>query len=145
MRGDRAGRRAYAQAIPVVGPGARARGRALPRAPARSPPPSPRVLRIVTSTPHDALVRGIFGEPRFMAEELRTVLPSELLATLQLDSLAPVDGSFIDEALRETSADLLFSVGLRGAGSGLVHVLFEHQSTPNKRMPLRLLRYQARI
>lgn len=99
----------------------------------------------MTSTPHDALVRGIFGEPRFMAEELRTVLPSELLATLQLDSLAPVDGSFIDEALRETSADLLFSVGLRGAGSGLVHVLFEHQSTPDERMPLRLLRYQARI
>jgi predicted transposase YdaD len=99
----------------------------------------------VTSTPHDDLVRGIFGEPRFMAEELRTVLPSELLATLQLDSLAPVDGSFIDERLRETSADLLFSVGLRGAGSGLVHVLFEHQSTPDERMPLRLLRYQARI
>jgi predicted transposase YdaD len=99
----------------------------------------------VTSTPHDALVRGIFGEPRFMAEELRTVLPRELLATLRLDSLAPVDGSFIDEALRETSADLLFSVGLHGAGTGLVHVLFEHQSTPDEGMPLRLLRYQTRI
>jgi predicted transposase YdaD len=99
----------------------------------------------VTSTPHDALVRGIFGEPRFMAEELRSVLPRELLATLQLDSLAPVEGSFIDEALRETSADLLFSVGLRGAGTGFVHVLFEHQSTPDERMPLRLLQYQTRI
>jgi hypothetical protein len=105
----------------------------------------PRVLRVVTSTPHDALVRGIFGEPRFMAEELRSVLPRELLATLQLDSLAPVEGSFIDEALRETSADLLFSVGLRGAGTGFVHVLFEHQSTPDERMPLRLLQYQTRI
>lgn len=99
----------------------------------------------MTATPHDALVRGIFGEPRYMAEELRSVLPLELLATLELDSLAPVDGSFIDEALRETSADLIFSVGLRGAGTGLVHVLFEHQSTPDERMPLRLLRYQARI
>jgi hypothetical protein len=67
MRGDRAGRRAYAQAIPVVGPGARARERALPRAPAKSPHPSPRVLHIVTSTPHDALVRGIFGDAQRVA------------------------------------------------------------------------------
>jgi hypothetical protein len=93
------------------------------------PPASLLVFRVVTSTPHDALVRGIFGEPRFMAEELRSVLPRELLATLQLDSLTLVEGSFIDESLRETSADLLFAVGLRGAGTGFVHVLFEHQST----------------
>jgi hypothetical protein len=99
----------------------------------------------VTPTPHDALVRAIFGQPQYAAEELRAVLPSTVLAELQLDTLVPIEGSFIDEGLRESSADLLFTVSLRGGGSGFVYVLFEHQSTLDERMPLRLLRYQTRI
>ena len=99
----------------------------------------------MTPTPHDALVRAIFGQPQYAAEELRAVLPSAALAELRLDTLAPVEGSFIDEGLRASSADLLFSVNLRGGGSGFVYVLFEHQSTSDERMPLRLLRYQTRI
>jgi len=99
----------------------------------------------VTTTPHDALVRAIFGQPHYAAEELRAVLPPDLLAELKLETLAAVEGSFIDEGLRESSADLLFTVSLRGGGSGFVYVLFEHQSTPDERMPLRLLRYQTRI
>ena len=99
----------------------------------------------MTPTPHDALVRAIFGQPQYAAEELRAVLPSAVLAELQLDTLAPIEGSFIDEGLRQSSADLLFTVNLRGSGSGFVYVLFEHQSTLDERMPLRLLRYQTRI
>src|SRR5262245_22682953 len=76
---------------------------------------------------------------------MRAVFPKELLAQLDLGTLAPVEGSFVDEGLRASSADLLFSVGLRGGGSGLVYILFEHQSTLDERMPLRLLRYQTRI
>jgi hypothetical protein len=67
-----------------------------------------------------------------MIEELRAVLPPALLAQLRLDSLTPIDSSFIDEALRESSADLLFSVELLGPGTALVHVLFEHQSTSDE-------------
>jgi predicted transposase YdaD len=99
----------------------------------------------VTPTPHDALVRAIFGQPRYAAEELRAAVDPELLAELELGSLASVDGSFIDEELRGSSADLLFSVDLRGGGEGFVDLLFEHQSTPDERLPLRLLRYQTRI
>jgi hypothetical protein len=99
----------------------------------------------VTSTPHDALFRAIFGQPRYAAEELRAVLPTELLAEVRLETLAPCEGSFLDEELRGSSADLLFSVQLRRGGAGFVYLLFEHQSTPDARIPLRLLRYQTRI
>jgi predicted transposase YdaD len=68
-----------------------------------------------------------------------------VLAELRLETLAPVEGSFVDEGLHASSADLLFTVSLRDGGSGFVYVLFEHQSTPDERMPLRLLRYQTRI
>ena len=99
----------------------------------------------MTPTPHDAFVRAIFGQPQYAAEELRAVLPSTVLAELRLDTLAPVEGSFVDEGLRTSSADLLFTVQLLGSGTGFVYVLFEHQSTLDERMPLRLLRYQTRI
>jgi putative YhgA-like transposase len=111
--------------------------------------PSPlaprRVSSVVTSTPHDALVRAIFGQPDYAAQELLAVLPQRVRARIRLDTLALIEGSFIDEELRESSADLLFNVGLKRGGSGLVYVLFEHQSTHDERMPLRLLRYQTRI
>ena len=99
----------------------------------------------MTPTPHDALVRAIFGQPHYAAEELRAVVPPGVLAEMELETLAPVEGSFIDEGLRESSADLLFSVSPLGGGSAFVYVLFEHQSKPDERMPLRLLRYQTRV
>ncbi len=99
----------------------------------------------MTPTPHDALFRAIFSQPCYAAEELRTVVPREVLAELDLAALRPREGSFIDEGLRASSADLLFSVGLKRGGTGFVYVLFEHQSTLDPRMPWRLLQYQARI
>ena len=66
----------------------------------------------MTPTPHDALVRAILGQPCHAAEELRALLPPEVVAELCLDTLAPVDGAFIDAALDESNADLLFTVAL---------------------------------
>ncbi|MBI4879550.1 MAG: Rpn family recombination-promoting nuclease/putative transposase [Planctomycetes bacterium] len=60
-------------------------------------------------------------------------------STLQL-----VPGSFVDETLRETISDLLFTVELMGE-STLLYLLFEHQSTPDRTMPLRFLLSEARI
>ena len=93
----------------------------------------------MTPTPHDALVRAIFGQPHYAAEELRAVLPREILGELRLETLTLVEGSFIDEGLRPSGADLLFTVTLRDGGAGFVYLLFEHQSTLDERMPLRLL------
>lgn len=96
--------------------------------------------------PHDHLVRAVFGQPERAAAELRAVLPQELLAYVDLDSLAPVPGGFVDAALRERTADLLFTVRRREGGEPLLlHLLLEHQSTVDRWMPLRLLEYQDRI
>jgi predicted transposase YdaD len=55
-------------------------------------------------------------------------------ATLELSP-----GSFVDDDLRHTHADLLYGVRTRTGGDALVHLLMEHQSTFDARMPLRLL------
>jgi predicted transposase YdaD len=49
---------------------------------------------------HDGLFRLVFGKPAHAASELRAVLPPELTARLDLERLTPVNGSFVDSALR---------------------------------------------
>ncbi len=104
------------------------------------------VLWDVTPTPHDALFRSTFGQPRHAAAELRAVLPAPVLAELALDTLAPLDGAFVDGELRSSCVDLLFDVKLRTGGSGLVYFfVIEHQSKPDRQMPLRLLQYMTQV
>jgi predicted transposase/invertase (TIGR01784 family) len=96
------------------------------------------------STPHDALFKWTFSAPARAAEELRAVLPAELSALLSWDTMRPEHGEYVDEELRGRHADLLFSVQVQGR-TALLYLLFEHQSTPDPRMPVRLLIYLARI
>ena len=99
----------------------------------------------MNDNPHDHFIRAIFSQPQYAAAELRAVLPAALLAKIDLDTLASVSGSFIDAELQERAVDLLFSVRLRGGNEALIYVLFEHQSTFDPWMPLRLFEYQAKI
>jgi predicted transposase YdaD len=59
-------------------------------------------------------------------------------------TLHPEPGSVVDPELRETESDLLFSARLRGGKPLLFYVLIEHQSTVNRWMALRMLRYVVR-
>lgn len=57
------------------------------------------------------------------------------LSTLKLES-----GSFVEDDLRQYFSDVLYSLKTT-AGDGYIHVLVEHQSTPDKSMAFRLSRY----
>jgi hypothetical protein len=94
--------------------------------------------------PHDALFRFVFGKPVHAASELRAVLPAALLNRLDLTSLRPVNGSFVDEELTNRHCDVLMRTRLDGR-EAFVYVLIEHQSSPDRMMPLRMLRYLMRI
>ena len=98
----------------------------------------------MSTTPHDALFKATFSQVEQAAEELRHVLPPELLARIDLASLSLEAGSFVDEALRERHTDLLFSVRIDGRDAR-IYLLLEHQSSPDPWMPLRLLGYMLRI
>lgn len=72
------------------------------------------------------------------------MLPPALLADLELDTLVPVVGSFVDESLRWRHCDLLFTTRFRGRDA-IVFVLVEHQSSPDRLMAWRMLRYVTKI
>jgi predicted transposase YdaD len=96
------------------------------------------------SGPHDLFVRFTFGHPERAAAELRAVLPPRLVSQVDWETLHPEPGSVVDPELRETESDLLFSARLRGGRPLLFYVLIEHQSTVNRWMALRMLRYVVR-
>ncbi len=101
----------------------------------------------MTGTPHDALFKGIFSEPEVAAAELRSVVPRALAERIDWATLSLQPGSFVDEKLERREADLLFEARLGGATDHRVrlYLLFEHQSTVDPWMPLRVLRYSVRI
>src|SRR5688572_15274619 len=96
------------------------------------------------NNPHDALFRTTFSKVEHLAAELRIVLPPALLERIDLSTLALAPGSYVDSALTSCESDLLFTVTVAGR-TALVYLLFEHQSSVDELMPLRILKYVVRI
>jgi predicted transposase YdaD len=94
--------------------------------------------------PHDALFRGVFGDPECAGELLRSTLPDAVTAAIDWASLRAVEGSFVDEALRGQQADLLFTATAQGRAT-LLYVLLEHKADDDRFTALQLLRYVVRI
>lgn len=96
------------------------------------------------ANPHDKLFKQLLGEAEHAASFLGGNLPAEVVAHLDLSSLEVVQSSFIDAQFRQSEADLLFSLRIAGR-PGYVYCLFEHQSSPDRTMLLRMLGYMVRI
>lgn len=97
-----------------------------------------------TSTPHDGLFQFTFGDVEHAAPALRTMLPPTLAAQVDFSTLRRERGHFVDPELRERRSDLLFSA-VAGGRRILFYLLFEHQSSVDKLLLLRLLEYMTRI
>jgi predicted transposase/invertase (TIGR01784 family) len=96
--------------------------------------------------PHDLMVRAVLSDLTEPTSFLQTHLPEAVSQALNWSTLTLLEGSFVDEDLRESEADLLYEVEhVSGETSLWVYVLLEHQSTPDRWMRLRLLKYCCRI
>jgi predicted transposase/invertase (TIGR01784 family) len=94
----------------------------------------------MSSTPHDALFKRMFSQPQHASELFRSLLPPAVVRHIDFGTLRMETASFIDHELRARFSDLLFGVHLAGEAAYL-YLLFEHQSTPERFMCRRLLRY----
>lgn len=94
--------------------------------------------------PHDRYIKSLMGNAKVVKELLQAHLPASLQNSLDWDSIVPQKDSFVDDKLRLQMADILFKARFQGQ-EGFVYVLMEHQSTPDKLMPFRLLKYITAI
>lgn len=94
--------------------------------------------------PNDAFFKAIFSEPDQAIAFFKSYLPPAIASRIDWPSLALVPASFVKTNLQQLHSDLLFSVTIAGRKT-MLYLLFEHQSTVDPTMPLRLLGYIAEI
>ncbi|MBL4845494.1 MAG: Rpn family recombination-promoting nuclease/putative transposase [Planctomycetes bacterium] len=97
----------------------------------------------MTHNPHDALFKASLT-PEAARSLCRAVLPAEIAQAFEDVEITRAPGEFIEEALRDRSSDVLYRAML-GEEETLIYVLFEHQSTVDRLMAFRVLRYMVRI
>jgi predicted transposase/invertase (TIGR01784 family) len=92
------------------------------------------------------MVRAVLSDLVEATSFLQRHLPQEVSQALNWSTLTLLEGSFVDEDLRRSEADVLYEVE-HGSGEDSVwlYILLEHQSTPDRWMRFRLLKYCCRI
>ena len=94
--------------------------------------------------PNDKLLKATFSVPENARAFFENHLPEELATALDWSSLSLEPCSFIDPQFASSESDLLFHIRLQQSDAFL-YLLFEHQSSEDPRMALRLLSYILRI
>lgn len=94
-----------------------------------------------TPTPHDLIFKQFLTHTDTARDFIRLHLPPALRAVCDLSTLCLESGSFVEPGLRACFSDVLYSMKTVSGHSGYIQVLIEHQSTPDKQMAFRLLRY----
>lgn len=102
-------------------------------------------------THHDALFKRIFGNPQHAAEELRAVLPVQVVRHIDWSTLSLDHANLLGDGFKQYYGDLLFSTRLAKASADargrrrksrpkiFIWTLFEHQSTVDHWMAMRMV------
>ena len=96
--------------------------------------------------PHNLMVRAVLSDLVEARSFLQMHLSGEVSQALNWSTLKFLEGSFVDENLRGSEADFLYEVEhISGETSLWLYILLEHQSSPDRWMRFRLLKYCCRI
>lgn len=98
----------------------------------------------LSASPHDAFIKWLFLQREYATRFFRRHLPASIVSAAEWNSLEILPASFVKSQLGQLHSDLLFSLHL-GEGRCLLYLLFEHQSTVDPSMPLRILGYLSEI
>jgi len=92
-------------------------------------------------TPHDLAFKQFLTHPDTARDFMQLHLPAELRAICDFSTLKLESGNFVEEDLRPYFSDVLYSLKTTDDDNAYIQVLIEHQSSPDKHMAFRLLRY----
>ncbi|EGW7509999.1 Rpn family recombination-promoting nuclease/putative transposase [Salmonella enterica] len=98
------------------------------------------MMELISNTPHDAFFKQFLMHPDTTRDFLDIHLLAEIRGICDLDTLRLESSHSVEESLKEQYSDVLYSVKMQGT-SGYIHVLIEHQSTADKKMAFRMMRY----
>src|SRR3990167_2017190 len=97
-------------------------------------------------SPHDKLFKAVMAHIEVAKDFIKNNYPASLLKQIDLETLTLENGSYIDDELVQSETDILYKVNLlEKEESAYLYLLVEHQSTSDKWLPFRLVKYMCRI
>ncbi len=98
------------------------------------------------NNPHDKLFKEMSANPRAFREFLECNVPKEILQNIDLNRLEPEPTEFIGLQKERLLVDVLYKTfTLDNNEECYLYIIVEHQSTPDKFMPLRIIQYTLQI
>lgn len=94
---------------------------------------------------HDTVFKLAMSEIRVAKEMIENNLPKDIVKCINLDSLSISNNSYIDHDLKKSHADILYKAKTKSGSETYIYFLWEHQSTYDKNIPLRMLKYTVNI
>ncbi len=89
---------------------------------------------------HDRRYKKLFSHPLLLRELLESFVEEDFIQELDFSSLERLDKSFITDRFKEKESDLIYKINFKGEDI-YIYLLIEFQSTVDKFMALRILRY----
>ncbi len=94
--------------------------------------------------PHDKLFKRAFHDKEVLHDFLVSRMPRELIALVDMKSIAIEPTTFVEEDLRETRSDLVCSVRINDR-KGYLYFLVDAKSTQESNLHLKLLKYNVQL
>jgi len=93
---------------------------------------------------HDHFFRAAMAEPKVVNDFFQAHLPTKIQEIISWNSIQLKKESYVDDQLKLQITDMLYAANFDNK-PGYIYLLVEHQSTADKLMPFRLLKYMLAI
>jgi predicted transposase/invertase (TIGR01784 family) len=94
---------------------------------------------------HDKLFRKSLSNLAIAKDFIATHVPQHVLAKFDINTIKFHKTSYVEDKLKEQITDIVYRVKMLNGINGYLIFLIEHQSSPIKLMPFRVLKYQINI
>ena len=98
----------------------------------------------IVHQPHDKLARKALSDIIVAKELIQKHLPPELVKRIDIDSVQLTNKSFVSEEMKELHSDVIYKCNIDNK-QGYIYYEIEHQSTPDKWLPLRIAAYNIQL
>ncbi len=95
---------------------------------------------------HDELCKKFLTDISVAKDFLQLHLREDIKTKCDFQTLTIEDGSYIDNDLRKRMSDIVYKMDLLDkTNCAYIYLMVEHQSSDDRLMPIRILRYQLEI
>ena len=99
-----------------------------------------RGLKMKNPNQHDKRYKKLFSNPILLRELLESFVEEDFIMELDFSTLERIDKSFITDRFQEKESDIIYKINYRDQEI-YIYLLIEFQSTVDRFMALRILRY----